>query len=192
MLGVPAELALLHPIQNALGWHDLGLLCHGCRWKRRVAPFGAVCRMEGLESRRPWKRLYCNILNPLNRLLFGFTTFGNAFLDPRDRQRAIFISNFLPQLKKNVFCKKTFSPASSPRVNSRAAKWRVRLRLRLAHHCGGSASADSTTSKYGRMPMNTTSTAPTSTASPTSSRCVLTFDSRSACAEGQQTAGGGW
>jgi len=28
VLGVPAELALLHPIQNALGWHDLGLLCH--------------------------------------------------------------------------------------------------------------------------------------------------------------------
>ena len=73
VLGVPAELALLHPIQNA---HDLGLLCHGCRWKRRVAPFGAACRMEGLKSRRPWKRLYCNILNPLNRLRFGFTTFG--------------------------------------------------------------------------------------------------------------------
>jgi len=69
---VPAELALLHPIQNALGWYDLGLLCHGCRWKRRVAPVGAAC-MEGLERRRPWKRLYCNILNPFNRLRFGFT-----------------------------------------------------------------------------------------------------------------------
>jgi len=76
VLGVPAELALLHPIQNALGWHDLGLLCHGCRLKRRVAPFGAACRMEGLESRRPWNRLYCNILNPFNRLWFGFTLFG--------------------------------------------------------------------------------------------------------------------
>jgi len=26
VLGVPAELALLHPIQNALGWHDLALV----------------------------------------------------------------------------------------------------------------------------------------------------------------------
>jgi len=59
VLGVPTELALLHPIQNALDWYNLGFLCHGCRWKRRVAPFGAACRMEGLESRRPWKRLYC-------------------------------------------------------------------------------------------------------------------------------------
>jgi len=48
---VPAELALLHPIQNALGWHVFGLLCHGCRWKRRVAPFDAAFG-------------------------FGFTTFG--------------------------------------------------------------------------------------------------------------------
>ena len=31
VLGVPAELALLHPIQNALGWHVLGFLCHGFR-----------------------------------------------------------------------------------------------------------------------------------------------------------------
>jgi len=31
VLGVPAELALLHPIQNALGWHVRGFLCHGCR-----------------------------------------------------------------------------------------------------------------------------------------------------------------
>ena len=75
-LGVPADLALLHPIQNALGWHVRGFLCHDCRWKRRVAPFGAACKMEGLERRRPWKRLYCNILNPFNRLRFGFTTFG--------------------------------------------------------------------------------------------------------------------
>jgi len=73
---VHAELALLHSIQNALGWHVLGFLGHGCRWKRRVAPFGAACTMEGLESRRPWKRLYCNILNPFDRLRFGFTTFG--------------------------------------------------------------------------------------------------------------------
>ena len=50
VLGVPAELALLHPIENA--WHDLGFPCHGCRWKRRVAPFGAACQMEGLERRR--------------------------------------------------------------------------------------------------------------------------------------------
>ena len=76
VLGVPAELALLHPIQNALGWHVRGLLCHGCRLKRRVAPFGAARKMEGLERRRPWTRLYCNILNPFNRLRFGFTTFG--------------------------------------------------------------------------------------------------------------------
>ena len=76
VLGVPAELAMLHPIQNALGWHDLGFLCHGCLLKRRVAPVGAAYQMEGLERRRPWKRLYCNILNPLNRLRFGFTTFG--------------------------------------------------------------------------------------------------------------------
>jgi len=76
VLGVPAEFALLYPIQNALGWHVRCLLCHGCRWKRRVAPFGAVCKMEGLESRRPWKRLYCNILNPFNRIRFVFTTFG--------------------------------------------------------------------------------------------------------------------
>ena len=69
----PAEVALLHPVQIALGWHDLGLLCHGCRWKRRVAPVDAACKMEGLERRRPWKRLYCNILNPFNRLRFGFT-----------------------------------------------------------------------------------------------------------------------
>ena len=48
VLGVPAELALLHPIQNALGWHVHCLLCHGCRWKRRVAPFGAACKMEGV------------------------------------------------------------------------------------------------------------------------------------------------
>ena len=84
VLGVPAELALLHPIQNALGWHVCSVLCHGCShgkaslpWlKRRVAPFGAACKMEGLERRKPWKRLYCNILNPFNRLRFGFTTFG--------------------------------------------------------------------------------------------------------------------
>jgi len=74
-LGVPAKPALLHPIQNALGWHVRGLLCHGCHWKR-VSPFGAACKIEGLERRRPWKRLYCNILNPFNRLWFGFTTFG--------------------------------------------------------------------------------------------------------------------
>ena len=30
VVGVPAELALLHPIQNALGWHVCGFLCHGC------------------------------------------------------------------------------------------------------------------------------------------------------------------
>jgi len=82
VLGVPAELALLHPIQNALGWHVRGLLCHGCRWKRRVASFGAACTMEGLEKRTPWKRLYCNILNPFNRLRFGFTTFGKCILGP--------------------------------------------------------------------------------------------------------------
>ena len=29
VLGVPAELVLLHPIQNALGCHVRGLLCHG-------------------------------------------------------------------------------------------------------------------------------------------------------------------
>ena len=73
---VPAELALLRPIQNALGWHVRGCLCHVCRWKRRVAPFGAACKREGLERRRPWKRLYCNVLNLFNRLQFGFTTFG--------------------------------------------------------------------------------------------------------------------
>jgi len=28
---VPAELALLHPIQNALGWHVRGFPDHGCR-----------------------------------------------------------------------------------------------------------------------------------------------------------------
>jgi len=50
---VPAELALLHPIQNALGWHVRGFPDHGCRWKRRMAPFGAACKIEGLESRRP-------------------------------------------------------------------------------------------------------------------------------------------
>jgi len=38
VLGVSPELALLRPIQNALGWHVLGFLCHGCRWKRRVDP----------------------------------------------------------------------------------------------------------------------------------------------------------
>jgi len=76
VLGVPAELALLHSIQNALVWHVLGFLCRGCRLKRRVAPVGAACTMEGLERRRPCKRLYCNILNPFNRLRFGFTTFG--------------------------------------------------------------------------------------------------------------------
>jgi len=46
VLGVPAELALLHPIENVLGWHVRGLLCLACRWKRRVAPFGAACKME--------------------------------------------------------------------------------------------------------------------------------------------------
>ena len=46
VLGVPAEPALRHPIQNALGWHVLGFLCHGCCWKRRVAPFGAACKMD--------------------------------------------------------------------------------------------------------------------------------------------------
>ena len=76
VLGVPAELVLLHPIQNALGWHVRGFLCHGYRWKRRVVPFGAACTMEGLERCRPWNRLYCNILNPFNRLWFGFTLFG--------------------------------------------------------------------------------------------------------------------
>jgi len=46
-----------------------------------VAPFGAACKMEGLERRRSWKRLDCNILNPFNRLWFCFTTF-NSFLYP--------------------------------------------------------------------------------------------------------------
>jgi len=31
VLGVPAELALLHPIQNALGWYVRGFPDHGCR-----------------------------------------------------------------------------------------------------------------------------------------------------------------
>jgi len=86
VLGVPAELALLHPIEN--DWHDLGFPCHGCRWKRRVAPFGAACQMEGLERRRRWKRLYCNILNPFNRLRCGLQLLANAFLDPSDRRKA--------------------------------------------------------------------------------------------------------
>jgi len=80
VLGVPAELALLQPIQNALGWHVRGLLCHDCRWKRRVAPFGAACKMEGLDRCRQWKRLYCNVLNTFNPLRFGFTTFGYSVL----------------------------------------------------------------------------------------------------------------
>ena len=50
VLGVPAELALLHPIQNALGWLDLGLLCHGCRWK----PSGAFwCGLQDGRSGEP-------------------------------------------------------------------------------------------------------------------------------------------
>ena len=49
VLGVPAELARLHPIQIALGWHVRGLFYHGFRLKR-VAPFDAACKMEGLES----------------------------------------------------------------------------------------------------------------------------------------------
>ena len=75
VLGVPAELALLHTIQNALGWHVRLAL----PWLPLEAPSGAFCcRLQDgcLERCRPWKRLYCNILNPFNRLRFGFTTFG--------------------------------------------------------------------------------------------------------------------